>query len=437
MTSTRDYMISLLGFHRCIRISFTFTPLAARRSRELYIRKMSSPAFLTTLNEPVQSLVNGASTESDYFRKSDTDKAEVVEWVEKVSKGAFSQEVSLKDLDSQLISRTYIVSNHLTAADVALYGALHPVLSSLPPAQHYSHSSLTRYFDHIQSRPSVQASVAKLSAPLSAITFDIDNAPKPERKIELPKVKKDKAATKAVGVTASTSEAAAAVPAEAKTGEPTEGKAQKKEKKEKKKDGATADGSGKQKAGGGAKPVAEDAGDPVPSMIDLRVGRIVDIMKHPDADGLYVEQIDIGEETGPRTVVSGLVNYIPIEQMRDKYLVAVCNLKPANMRGVKSFAMVLCATSKDGKDSGIELIQPPANSKPGDRVYFEGANFESATPLVQLNPKKKIFETVQPGFITLDSKEAAWVDPVTKSVHKIRTKEGVCLAPTLVGASLS
>lgn len=66
------------------------------------------------------------------------------------------------------------------------------------------------------------------------------------------------------------------------------------------------------------------------------------------------------------------------------------------MRGVKSFAMVLCvrthplggnslltghryqATSKDGKDAGIELVQPPSGSKPGDRVYFEGADFESA-----------------------------------------------------------
>jgi len=174
----------------------------------------------------------------------------------------------------------------------------------------------------------------------------------------------------------------------------------------------------------------------VPSMIDLRVGRIVDIMKHPDADGLYVEQIDIGDETGPRTVVSGLVNYIPIEDMRDKFLVAVCNLKPANMRGVKSFAMVLCATSKDGKEGGIELIQPPANAKPGDKVYFEG-EFENGTPLAQLNPKKKIFETIQPGFITLESREAAWVNPTTKTVHKIRTKDGVCVAPTLVGASLS
>ena len=71
---------------------------------------------------------------------------------------------------------------------------------------------------------------------------------------------------------------------------------------------------------------------------------IFTVEKHPDADGLYVEvcfwsfvcllysmlthyqQIDFGEETGPRTVVSGLVHYIPIEQMRDKYLIAVVGL---------------------------------------------------------------------------------------------------------------
>jgi aminoacyl tRNA synthase complex-interacting multifunctional protein 1 len=41
------------------------------------------------------------------------------------------------------------------------------------------------------------------------------------------------------------------------------------------------------------------------------------------------------------------------------------------------------------------------------------------------------------GFITLEGREAAWVDPATKSVHKIRTERGLCLAPTLVGASLS
>ncbi|KAH7928729.1 nucleic acid-binding protein [Leucogyrophana mollusca] len=119
-----------------------------------------------------------------------------------------------------------------------------------------------------------------------------------------------------------------------------------------------------------------------------------------------VQQIDLGEETGPRTVVSGLVRYIPIEDMQDKYLVAICNLKPANMRGVKSFATVLAATSKVGKDAGTELIQPPPGSKPGDRVYFEGPEYENATPVSQMNPKKN-FETIQPGFTTLDTKEVA------------------------------
>jgi aminoacyl tRNA synthase complex-interacting multifunctional protein 1 len=38
-----------------------------------------------------------------------------------------NEPVLLQDLETQLVPRTYIVSNYLTAADVALYGALHPV----------------------------------------------------------------------------------------------------------------------------------------------------------------------------------------------------------------------------------------------------------------------------------------------------------------------
>ena len=99
--------------------------------------------------------------------------------------------------------------------------------------------------------------------------------------------------------------------------------------------------------------------------------------------------------------------------------------------------MLLCATHKDGKDAGLETVEPPAGSKPGDKVYFEGEEYENATPLGQLNPKKKIFETIQPGFTTLDTKEAAWVNPETKSVHRLRTQAGFLTTPTFVGASLS
>lgn len=50
------------------------------------------------------------------------------------------------------------------------------------------------------------------------------------------------------------------------------------------------------------------------SRLDLRVGCIISAEKHPDADSLYVEQVDVGE-AAPRTVVSGLVKHIPLEQV--------------------------------------------------------------------------------------------------------------------------
>jgi methionyl-tRNA synthetase len=49
--------------------------------------------------------------------------------------------------------------------------------------------------------------------------------------------------------------------------------------------------------------------------IDIRVGLITNVQKHPDADSLYVEEIDVGEPA-KRTVVSGLVKYIPLEEMQ-------------------------------------------------------------------------------------------------------------------------
>ncbi|KAI5345028.1 hypothetical protein L3X38_012905 [Prunus dulcis] len=53
------------------------------------------------------------------------------------------------------------------------------------------------------------------------------------------------------------------------------------------------------------------------SRLDIRVGLITKAQKHPDADSLYVQEIDVGEGQ-TRTVVSGLVKYIPIEEMQNR-----------------------------------------------------------------------------------------------------------------------
>ena len=125
---------------------------------------------------------------------------------------------------------------------------------------------------------------------------------------------------------------------------------------------------------------------------------------------------------------------------------------------------------------GVELIRAPEGALPGDRVVFEGFEgkrnvipkrvatstnvfYPASQPVSQLNPKKKIWETIQPGtfedrmlwsslltifgtgFITLpedSNRECAWVDPETKTTHKmIVVGKGVLAAPSFSGASLS
>jgi aminoacyl tRNA synthase complex-interacting multifunctional protein 1 len=378
----------------------------------------TATSIISQFPSPIRDLVESVSAsntaELNAFGKSDQERKDVEEWLAKVAATQYDEN-SLKDLDATLAPKTFLVGSSLTAADVALYGALHPIVSKLVPASYYALPSVTRYIDFVQNQTSIRSS----SAALPTIIFDLDNAPKQERKGEPPKVKKEKGKEN----TTPADKSAATTSAEPK------------EAASKKKKGA--EEKGKKESGASTPNAAAEPSEPMPSMIDLRVGKIVEVAKHPDADGLYVEQIDIGEPTGPRTVVSGLVNYIPIDQMKDRIIIVVCNLKPANMRGIKSFAMVLCASSKEGKDAGIEFVEPPEGSQPGDRVYFEGEQYENEAPVSQLNPKKKIFETIQPNFTTLDNRDAAWVDPKSGSVHKIVTKLGPCRPKTLVGASLS
>jgi tRNA-binding EMAP/Myf-like protein len=46
------------------------------------------------------------------------------------------------------------------------------------------------------------------------------------------------------------------------------------------------------------------------------VGKILKAWKHPEADSLYVEEVDVGEAEGPRTICSGLVKYVPEEELQ-------------------------------------------------------------------------------------------------------------------------
>jgi len=162
--------------------------------------------------------------------------------------------------------------------------------------------------------------------------------------------------------------------------------------------------------------VAEDT----PERLDIRVGKIVEVKVHPENDTLYVEKIDLGEEA-PRTVVSGLVKFVSEEEMLNRMVVVLCNLKPTKFKGVESSGMVLCASIDEPRQ--CEPLDPPTGSEPGDRVFVEGYQTNQSTEI--LNPKKKIWEKLQSDLKISPNGEAQW-QGVT-----VQTTRGAISARTL------
>ncbi|XP_063165827.1 aminoacyl tRNA synthase complex-interacting multifunctional protein 1 isoform X1 [Candoia aspera] len=189
---------------------------------------------------------------------------------------------------------------------------------------------------------------------------------------------------------------------------------------EKKKDKTEKKGEKKEKKQSAAN---DDSRPSDVSRLDLRIGCIMTAKKHPDADTLYIEEVDVGEGN-PRTVVSGLVKHVPIEEMQNRMAIFLCNLKPVKMRGVVSQAMLMCASTPEK----VEIIIPPNGVVPGEKITFDGFSGE---PEKELNPKKKIWEQIQPDLQTNDECIATY-----KGVPFEVKGKGVCRAPTMANSGI-
>jgi len=190
-----------------------------------------------------------------------------------------------------------------------------------------------------------------------------------------------------------------------------------KRKKEKKAQNKKASQAGMGKSG-------SDENQPDFTKIDIRVGLITKVWLHPDADKLFCEEIDVGEDE-PRQIASGLRGHYELSEMEDRKVLVVCNLKAANIVGFKSFGMVLAAKA----ENNVELVIPPEGASIGERVYVDGLSGEPITS-AQVK-KKKVWETVSSKLRSNGKMEATWDGQV------IMTSAGVCSIPSLENAPIS
>ena len=96
--------------------------------------------------------------------------------------------------------------------------------------------------------------------------------------------------------------------------------------------------------------------------VQLRVGKIVAAERVEKSEKLVKLQVDIGTET--RQVVAGIGKSYAPEQLIDKSIVIVVNLKPAKLMGVESQGMLLAASSGDL----LSVVTPDKDIKPGAKV---------------------------------------------------------------------
>jgi len=180
----------------------------------------------------------------------------------------------------------------------------------------------------------------------------------------------------------------------------------------------------KQKAN--AKKAQAQDDQPLFTKLDLRVGQITKVWKHPASDKLWVEEIDIGEEK-PVQICSGLQQVYTQEEMQDSWCVVVNNLKDSKLGGVLSKGMVLCAKSEDG--SQVEFLTPPEGAKPGERLYIEGQSGEPATA-AQVK-KKKVWEEISKDLRTNDDLQGVFQGNV------MLTSAGPCTVKSLKNVFVS
>ncbi|BFZ58286.1 G4 quadruplex nucleic acid binding protein [Savitreella phatthalungensis] len=342
---------------------------------------------------------------------SNIEKAEVQQWL---TLSANVNDALLLDLNTHLARQTFLVGEDWTVADLVCIARLHDTVKKWDNRARSQYCHITRWFDHAQH--------------ISGNTLPIVEIDPSARDTSVTPVIRAGAPKEAVP--ANTTRGHPGTPADTPTS-----KQPQKQGKQAVPDKANAAADKKAaKAAKAAEASAAASAAISPARVSFKVGVISKCELHPDADSLYVSTVDLGEPA-PRTVVSGLVKYIPLAEMQGRRIVAVCNLKPAAMRGVKSSAMVLAASPADLAEGQtkeyLELVQPPEGSKPGDVLTFEG--YADTQPDEQLNPKKKVFEAVQPNFTTSQDLQVIYKDGGGKLVDG---KGQACTVKSLVGASI-
>ncbi len=132
--------------------------------------------------------------------------------------------------------------------------------------------------------------------------------------------------------------------------------------------------------------LAEPAAASEADRLDVRVGQILTARDHPNADKLYVMDVDLGDER--RQIVAGIRENYAKEELLGRKIAFLANLQAATLRGVESNGMLLAG--EEGRNVG--LVLPPPDAPLGEQVLGQ-----RGAPRISFDEFKKLRLRVEDG----------------------------------------
>ncbi|CAL5322817.1 unnamed protein product [Camellia sinensis] len=328
---------------------------------------------------------------------------EVMKWIEFAENFSVDSEacLSLNELNGCLASKSVLVGEGLTPseADIIVFSALYSYVKGLSDSDRKSLPHLMRWMDYIQNKEDFGKTFEQIL--IEKDTFEppaSKNAEKVETDSNAKKAVQDKKDANSVEKGSSSNKNANAIKGDGQI------VIEKKKLPEK---------------------VADEKDKDISvSLLKIQVGLIRKAWKHPSADSLLVEEIDTGDAK-LRQVVSGLAKYCSPDELTNRRVVLITNVKPGKLRDIMSEGLVLCASSED--HSVVEPLIAPEGAKVGECISFSG---HEGKPEDVLNPKKKQLEKITPHLFTDDKGVATFkgipfmtsAGPCTSSIPKASIK---------------
>lgn len=136
--------------------------------------------------------------------------------------------------------------------------------------------------------------------------------------------------------------------------------------------------------------------------MDIRVGQVISVENHCNAEKLYVLKVDLGEDQ-PRQIVTNLKSYYSPDQMVGRRLLVVSNLKPAKFRGVRSEGMLMAADDRPIGGKTVLILKPSNNVPCGTKINCGMQSSSSRIDIEQCSKVKMYVSTVYGGkFMGMD-----------------------------------